>query len=147
MKKLIVAAVCLLFSAATLSAQDYNWAIGVRGGGMASGLTVKHNISATNAWEGVLNTWYGKGVGLSGLYEWTMPVITDGFSFYYGVGAHLGFGSDSWFGVGADGVVGLEYKIPTVPIAVSLDYRPYLNFAKDFYFGAYDFGFGVKFCF
>ena len=30
-------------------------------------------------------------------------------------------------GLGIDGVIGLEYKIPTIPIAISIDVKPFLE--------------------
>ena len=54
MKKiLIIAALCLASVAA--QAQDYNWAIGIRGGGNDSGVTLKHILSDYNALEFTYN--------------------------------------------------------------------------------------------
>lgn len=121
---------------------------------MASGFTVKKVLSDANAFELNLNYWYGNGGVISGVYEFTTPVIAEGFYLYYGLGAHIGSGftrnSDSdvaTFKIGADAVVGLEYKIPAAPIAISLDYRPYLNVIDTFDLGLYDVGLGIKFCF
>ena len=45
MKKIAVLLTILSLTAVTgLSAQNYNWAIGVRGGVTASGITVRHNF-------------------------------------------------------------------------------------------------------
>lgn len=153
MKKFILA-IALCFAAISMHAQDYNWAVGVRGGGMASGLTVKKVLSDANAFEVNVNYWYNNGGIIAGMYEWSTPVIAEGFNLYYGVGAHIGSGlnkkSDSdvaTFKIGADAVVGLEYKIPAAPIAISLDYRPFLNVIDSFDLGLYDVGLGLKFCF
>lgn len=83
---------------------------------------------------------------LRGLYEWTMPVINDDFNFYYGVGGHLG-AAYSRFAIGVDAIVGLEYCIPGVPLALSLDYKPFVNFVTPRINGLWDFGLGIKFTF
>lgn len=158
MKKIILIIALSLAAVTAASAQDYNWAIGLRGGGMASGLTVKHKVSEGRALEFTGNYWYaGRGAILTGLMEWNTPVITDGFNLYYGIGAHLGSGvydnngtATAKFIVGVDAVVGLEYKVPRAPIAFSLDYRPFLHILSteaSKMLGLYDIGLGVKFCF
>ena len=135
---LIIAALCLASVAA--SAQDYNWAIGIRGGGNDCGVTVKHILSDYNALEFTYNVQYPRdrmlrASVLSLLYEWNQPVIADGFLLYYGLGAHIGSAtmrkedSDNYGSMvlGAAGVVGLEYQLYSAPVAFSLDYRPFLN--------------------
>ena len=159
MKKLfLIAALCLAGIAA--SAQDYNWALGVRGGGNDSGLTLKHILSDYNAIELTGNFQYAndnmaRGFALSALYEWNAPIITDGFLFYYGLGPHIGSatmtkeGSDNYgmLILGATGVVGLEYKIYSAPIAFSLDYRPYVNLLPQPRIFFSNIGLGIKVCF
>lgn len=150
MKKLVILFVATIFSVSIASAQDYNWAIGARLGGQTSGLSFKYNLNAANSIEGVLAIPYDGGFNLLGLYERNVPVIAPGFNFYYGGGAHLGAwdrrGSND-FVFGIDGVVGLEYKIKSIPLAFSLDYKPALNIIghSGFYWG--DFGFGIKIAF
>ena len=94
MKKYLVIALLCLFSLGA-KAQDYNWAIGVRGGGNDSGVTLKHILSDYNALEFTYNFQYPRDRMLrasvfSLLYEWNQPVINDGFLLYYGLGAHIG---------------------------------------------------------
>lgn len=148
MKKGIVLLFALLLSSATLFAQDYNWAVGVRGGITTSGLTVKHNFDPANTVEGVID--FARGFNVIALYERNVPVITDGFRLYYGAGMNLG----SWdkhahskFTMGFDAIVGLEYKLYSIPLAFSVDYKPCLNFVGNTGFHAADFGLGVKFTF
>lgn len=146
MKKFFVMA-ALLVSTLAVSAQEYNWAVGVRGGGF-SGLTVKKN-NGSNAIEAGLS-FSSYGLSVDGVYLWQQPVITDGFTLYYGGGAYLGLWDlevKSGLAVGAEGVVGLEYKIPGAPIAFSLDYRPSIYVIPNVGFDFYNFGLGVKFCF
>ncbi len=148
MKKFFLV-IAFAFMAIAASAQDYNWGIGVRGGGMASGLTIKHALGSSSALDISVSGYYDGGVYASGLYE-LVNDLGSNFNFYYGLGAHIGIGDsddDGSFALGVDGVVGVEYKIPVAPIAFSFDYRPALNIITNPYFAGYDFGFGVKFVF
>ena len=143
MKKYFVMA-ALLVSTLAVSAQEYDWAIGLRGGAL-SGLTVKKNLGANAIEAGVsLDAYF---TNVEATYQWQQPVITEGFNLYYGAGAYLGLATQ-YLGVGAEGVVGLEYKIPGAPIALSIDYRPTFNILGGFgHSNFYNFGFGAKFCF
>ncbi|MBP3331241.1 MAG: hypothetical protein J6K90_01565 [Tidjanibacter sp.] len=148
MKKFLLTLIVAVF-AINASAQDYNWAVGVRGGGMASGLTVKHILGGGNAWDLSVSSYYDGGLYGSMVYEWVNDLGSN-FSFFYGAGGHIGAGDkdDSGsFALGVDGIVGVEYQIPVAPIAFSLDYRPALNIISNSYFAGYDFGFGVKYTF
>lgn len=147
-KILILCSVLLLAAAGRLSAQEYNWAIGVRGGVTATGISVKHNFDPANSIEALVD--FVQGVNVYALYERNIPVIAQGFNFYYGGGVNLG----GWekhdktrFTMGIDGIVGLEYKIQSIPLAFSVDYKPCLNFAGNTGFHAADFGLGIKVAF
>lgn len=144
MKKFLMMA-ALMVATLTVSAQDYNWAVGVRGGGF-SGITAKKNLDK-NALEFGASFGVGNYLMVDGVYEWQEPVIAEGFHLYYGGGAYVGLAGNA-FWLGAEAVVGLEYRIPiNVPLAVSLDYRPGLNIIPGLGFNAFNFGFGIKYCF
>ena len=143
MKKFFLMA-ALMVATLSVSAQDYDWAVGLRGGGF-SGLTGKKNMGTTAIEAGL--SLYGSGLSIDGVYEWQQPVIGDGFHLYYGAGAYLTLAGE-YVGLGAEGVVGLEYRLPiNFPLAVSLDYRPGLNLIGGVGFWGGNFGFGVKYCF
>jgi hypothetical protein len=144
MKKFLAIAI-LLTTTLAVSAQEYKWAFGVRGGAF-SGLTAKMN-NGSNALEAGVSWGIGNYLTLDGVYEWQQPVITDGFTLYYGAGAFLGaFEND--FAVGAEAVVGLEYKLAEIPLAFSVDYRPSLDVLHIRNMGGfYDLGLGIKYCF
>ena len=158
MKKTILLLV-LLLATVSARAQDYSWAFGVRGGGNDSGVTLKHILSDGNAMELTCTYQYPRdrmvrATVLSALYEWNQPVFNDGFFLYYGFGAHVGGATmakdGNYYGslaLGAVGVVGLEYKLYSAPIAFSLDYRPFLNLLPqpNLFFG--NAGLGIKVCF
>lgn len=120
---------------------DYRFAIGIRAGG-TSGLTLKYFVSSNRALEGIV--WAGRNhFGITGLYEaYTSAFGVNGLNWYYGGGAHLKYqdadivwidfdegvyrGEDR-FALGVDGIVGIEYKIPPIPVAISLDLKPNLE--------------------
>ena len=150
MKKFLMVAV-LMVSALAMNAQDYNWAIGVRGGlSRNAGLTVKKGMGGT-ALDFTAN-WYLVGehsaLNVQGLYEWQQN-ITGGLDWYYGLGAHVGlnnaYESPLWLGV--DAVIGLEFKFPELPIAISLDYRPGFDVLPATSPAYSDVALGLKFCF
>lgn len=149
MKKLAVFLfVMILASSVKVSAQDYTWAIGVRGGFTTSGITGKYNFSPSNGIEGMID--FAKGFNVTALYERNIPVISRGFNFFYGAGVNMG----SWkrfdenkFTMGVSGIVGLEYKISSIPLAFSVDYKPFVNFIGHTGLRAMDFGVSAKVAF
>ncbi|MEM9648945.1 MAG: hypothetical protein AAF969_10720, partial [Bacteroidota bacterium] len=70
-----------------------------------------------------------------GLFQWVMPLDR---SFHWYVGAGAGIGSVDVDGAGSDsfallaGDIGIEYNFK-IPLLISLDLRPELGFADDFY--------------
>lgn len=136
MKKFLLTTV--LFCLISFSfAQDYNTGIGLRGG-FSNGLTVKHFVSNKAALEGILSTrWHG--FEITGLYEiHNRAFNVDRLNWYFGAGAHVGFwdgnrtkwaDEDRSYTVGGlDGILGIEYNIKAIPLNISLDWKPQLNF-------------------
>jgi hypothetical protein len=154
-KYILFAAVLAVVTAGPLAAQDkssaperkteYKNGIGIRVGS-TSGIDFKHFMNSTHAMEFILGIW-PNAVGFTGLYEVHAATGVDGFKFYYGGGAHLTVGSNRGYfvtnrtrdreyvyrygrngiGIGVDGVVGLDYKIPVIPFSISVDLKPYLE--------------------
>ncbi len=146
MKKLLGLLAFLAVTITTTNAQNYDWAIGTRIGGTMSGVSVKHFISPLDAVEAIIAIPYKNGFNLTGLYQRHISVIQEGFQFYYGAGAHIGALNDKFL-LGIDGVIGLEYKVPTIPLALSIDYKPMLDVVSDTKFRLDDFGLGIKVAF
>lgn len=135
---------------------SYNTAIGVRGLG-TSGLTIKHFTGANKALEGIIG-FYPNAFSATLLVERYAPAFDEpGLSWYYGIGGHIATQSDvirndglyrretSEVGFGVDGIFGIEYKIREVPIAMSLDFKPFFEVATDGdAFIALDPGLGIK---
>lgn len=147
MKKILtlLSAICiiLLISSKTFAQANYKTGIGIRGGGYENGLTVKHFTNSNTAIEGILGFRPGVFV-VTGLYEKHATAFAEpSLNWYYGAGAHIGginagtyyrrYAGDRYYYVdnglllGADGIVGLEWKIPEIPFALSFDLHPRLE--------------------
>ena len=160
----------LLIVTNNICAQDYKTGIGLRGG-WTGGLTAKHFIKEGKALEGILSTgWNWRGYQLTGLYEIHKAAFTkddvEGFFWYYGAGAHIGWAysyqqwhpTGTWTGywethyytaIGVDGIFGLEYKIQELPVTISLDVKPFIEFSdyRDYPFHFWDAGFSIRYIF
>ncbi len=115
--------------------QEYNNAIGLRGG-IFSGISFKHFVGQNTAIEGILDSrWHGFQV--IGLMEHHNDISDlDGLRWFYGYGGHIGFydGYYTTWGentnytlIGIDGIIGLEYLFKDIPVSISLDWKPYIN--------------------
>ncbi len=133
----------------------YKASVGLRGGS-ESGITIKYFIKSDVALEGILSTNWGYGSKkITGLYEIHKPFPdAAGLDWFYGVGAHIGLYSGSYYGyygysgdgyydnkgkwhstgyksnytsIGIDGIIGLEYQFEEIPFTISLDAKPYID--------------------
>lgn len=153
MKKVLIIIAALTISAASF-AQDYNRAIGLRFGGGAS-VNYREFISNSNSYQidlGLDNLFSSEHLNLlvSGTYLWHWGTEVAGLGFYAGPGASIGLhiGKESnALALSIDGLVGIEYKIAKVPLAISLDYRPQIGLVPEFQFYAYGVGLGIKYTF
>ncbi len=132
MKKIVF--ILLLIAGLTAKAQDYEQAVGLRGG-LYNGITYKKFITADKAIEGILHTRW-QGWELVGLLEYHQPIVdVPDLYWFYGYGAHIGFfdaeyspyGTGAYTVLGVDGIIGLEYNIPRAPITIGLDWKPFIN--------------------
>lgn len=156
MKQLKSLFVGLLLVTCTASAEDYGTGIGLRLGGLSSGLSVKGFVNTTSALEGIAS--FGRHSFIAtGLYEkhFEIPGAT-GLNMYVGAGGHIGFfgyrgsyfykNKNKYYYIydegrtavvpGIDVIIGLEYKIKDVPLAVGIDIKPFIDFfdGSGFYF-------------
>jgi hypothetical protein len=146
MKKLILSTLVVICLTITASAQsNYKTGIGIRGGGYENGLTIKHFTNSSTAIEGIIGFRPGV-VVITGLYEKHAVAFSEpSVNWYYGAGAHIGsinggryyrgYGQDRYYNdsvllLGADGILGLEWKIPQIPFALSVDLHPRLELAR-----------------
>ena len=170
MKKLFLAFTCIIVlgTLASLNAQevnnasaistDYKTAIGIRLSNnmpiVSNAITLKHFIKDNTAIEGYFS--FSDPLSIGAMLEFYKPFSTPGLQWYYGGGAYLGFGKEydvnkarnvntNYFG--AQGVVGIDYKFASVPINLSLDWKPELNLVSDINFEPAAIGLSVRFTF
>lgn len=149
--------------------QDYKTGIGVRLGGLTSGVTIKGFTNPTTALEGIMSFGYRSFV-ITGLYEKHKDVNSaPGLKGLYGAGAHLGFfryggyyylvrydrngyvyyagypgNTATVFGI--DFILGLDYKFRNAPFSVGLDVKPFVDFYNGPY-GYFDGALSIRFAF
>lgn len=136
MRKILFALSFVMFGGFYANAQDH--AIGVRfGAGNGFGTEVSYQMPlGANRLELDLGLNLGDNysrIGLTGVYQWVMPInaFPQGFNWYAGVGASLGVwdhdnnvnSDNDGFALGATGQVGIEYNF-NFPLQLSLDWRP-----------------------
>lgn len=132
-KNILILTASLLLSGFAFN-QNYNTALGFKGGFPGFGaFNVKHFLGGQGAIEGSIGGGRNH-LWLQGLYEWNND-IQSGFSWYYGVGADLGFWTnhyhyeyrdkhyDGAYG-GIDGVIGIEYTFEKIPLNLAVDAVP-----------------------
>ena len=97
------------------------------------------------------------GFRLTGLYEKYFPLTTEvpGLNWFIGGGAHWGIWSDNWrtryptresgIAIGADGILGIDYKIKNAPLNISLDWQPSFNIIGYQYFEGGWGGIGIRY--
>jgi hypothetical protein len=119
----------------------YSTGIGFRTGTEA-GLTLKQFISQRSALEAIVSTALfssrvNRGLSATLLWERHQQIgDIQGFLWFFGAGGHVGLyhtegnrtlfsrDNDGFVGLGLDGIVGAEYKIPPVPITIGVDVKP-----------------------
>jgi hypothetical protein len=137
MKKILLAFTLIVSLTALSYGQDYQKAIGLRGG-LSNGITAKMFLGEKSAVEGILSTRWS-GFNITALYEIHRANAFDveRLNWYYGVGGHIGFwngtyttwgtSGTSYTVIGVDGILGIEYNFLEIPINISLDWKPALN--------------------
>ena len=89
---------------------------------------------------------FGDGLGIDLLWDFLYrPLGGEAFNWYAGVGPYIWINDPFWFG--AVGELGLEYQFNSIPISLSLDWRPALSIVEktDLHFGG--FGLNVRYVF
>lgn len=149
----------------SIDSPNYRTAIGLRGGDLG-GITFKRFTGSESAIEAILGFGYREPrlLTFTFLYEKHAQAFdVSGMRWYYGGGGHVSLvGSESGYirrpwgryryyyesgalGLGIDGIVGLEYKIPPIPFAISLDIKPYIEvFTPGGVFWSLDPALGIK---
>jgi hypothetical protein len=101
--------------------------------GLPFGGTVRYFFDEANAVEGIAGVYAGT-YTITGLYERHFDLsalTTEGFGWFVGGGAHMGSrktdGNMKFIG-GVDGIGGVDYTFPTLPLNLSLDWKPAIHF-------------------
>lgn len=148
------------------SPANYETALGGRMNPWIIGFTIKHFIQGPHAIEGIAHTNFDKRANatFTGLYEYHFNFIPDHreWVMYAGGGAHVGFydrrdwdhdrwardGDGTYVTAGLDGIFGVEYTFKNIPLNLSADVKPYVNFTGGHnFFGEEIGGFSVRYTF
>jgi len=134
-------------------AQDYNQAVGIRGG-VFSGVSYKIFKTEQMSYEGIVSTNYG-GIRFVGLKQLSKPTLTqysDKIFFIHGFGGHAGFYSNyrinhfltpvsmrsrqslNYVVIGMDAFFGLEYRVIKYPVTFGLEIIPFFDLFGPNYF-------------
>lgn len=166
--KNIFTLILILFVSAT-NAQVGVSSLGFRFGGV-TGLSYKYIGENFNGFELIAGGKEG-GFQLTGLIQKSKPIAslkTAGFFVFIGGGAHAGYTKQTietaividgiWYYssyndynpvIGGDFILGAEYHFESIPLHLSLDYKPYFELfgEKDFRLDLWDIGFTIKYAF
>ena len=140
LKKLLLAIVLIATFSSKLSAQEYDFAVGLRLG-YEMGISARYFFMPNNAVEGIMS-FSNSAFKLTALYQYQLPFLAvDNLDWYVGIGAHIGSlnrsvqrreNLDHGFLFGADLIAGIEYVFPTAPFSLSLDWKPSFSFTSNF---------------
>jgi len=142
-----ILALALIFLCSKVEAQqDYRMALGARissgGPALNNSVTFRYFMNDQAAIEAMASFDPG---AVGALYEVFKTTNIPGFKWFFGAGAYGGFGNGQYFG--AQGIVGLDYKFSNVPINLSVDWKPELNFINEVMFEPSALGLSVRFTF
>lgn len=144
MKKTLILLVALLGMSVAASAQSR--AIGIRAG-YGGELSYQHSMGS-NFMEFDLG-WFSKGFDVVGIYDFIIAG-TGEVNLYAGPGAQLGFynyDGGSKINIGLAGQLGVEWNFPSVPLQLSLDWRPVFFFLNNHGFRYDSVGLGLRYRF
>lgn len=126
------------------SVENYNTALGIRLNPWVVGFTIKHFIQGPHAIEGLVTTnhEHKTNVTFTALYEYHWNIGRPELNMYAGGGAHLGFydrrdydwdryvdkGKGTYVSPGLDGIIGVEWTFKNIPLNLSADLKPYVQF-------------------
>lgn len=127
-------------------AQNYQTGVGIRfssnDAAINNSITVKHFLSDKTAIEGLIS--FGDPFAIGALVALHQDIESvAGLQWFYGGGAYVGFGGRR--NVGAQGVLGLDYKFNNLPINLSLDWKPELNLIRQLSFEPAAVGLSARF--
>lgn len=122
----------LLLAAQPAAAQKYNTALGARLGGGNYGITLQQRVASRVTIEAIAGLGQREYSGTV-LGEYHFGILGPSLNYYFGAGGHLGHNKDSGDFGGFDGMVGVEYKVAFLPLALSFDFKPAIEINSDDY--------------
>jgi hypothetical protein len=114
------------------AAQKYNTALGARLGGGNYGITLQQRVAPRVTIEGIAGLREREYSGTV-LGQYHFGILGPSLNYYVGAGGHIGHNKDTGGFSGLDGLVGVEYKVAFLPIVLSFDFKPTLEFSGDDY--------------
>ena len=134
LKRILFALFVTSIGATATHAQNYKTAVGLRLSSndamVNNSISVKHFLNHVVAIEGLISF---KPAAVGALVEVHQPLSSvPGLRWLFGVGAYVGSIRD--VNVGAQGIIGLDYKFTNIPINLSVDWKPELEFTDKFSF-------------
>ena len=120
----------MLIGSATVSAQKYGNALGLRADGQTLGILYKHRVMDTHTVDGLLafNSYESY---LKGSYNIHKKILSKSLNYYVGAGGHIGRHEISGGYVGADLTLGLEFKLPVLPVLAAVDVNPAFHIGRE----------------
>lgn len=116
------------------------------GEGTVVGPHIKHFLDQNSALEGSIL--FGSGTTIQAMYGYHMAIPNaDGLKWYIGAGPAVSFSKGGGTDFSLAPMVGLDYKINQVPLALSADWRPRFFVNHGSYFDAARFALGLRFTF
>jgi hypothetical protein len=144
MKAGIISIVLLMFVSSSLNAQ-YKMGLGIRfssaNAAVNTSASFKYFYNEKTAIEALLS--FGDPYAVGVLWEKHHPLLSTGINWFAGGGGYVGFSGDQRAGL--QGLLGLDYKIPSLPINFSVDWKPELNIATSFFFEPAAVGLSARF--
>ncbi|RZK28035.1 MAG: hypothetical protein EOO63_12135 [Hymenobacter sp.] len=114
------------------AAQKYNTALGARLGGGNYGITLQQRVASRVTIEGIAGLREREYSGTV-LGEYHFGILGPSLNYYFGAGGHVGHNKDTGGFSGLDALVGVEYKVAFLPVVLSFDFKPSLEFSSDDY--------------
>lgn len=143
LKRVLLVLAIVFGSIAYSNAQE----VGIRFGDVSGGNVAIDGIFSTGQFSRIhADVSFGNGVGIDVLWDFLYrPLGGEAFKWYAGVGPYMQIDDPFWLGVA--GEIGLEYDFVTVPISLSLDWRPNVSIVETTDFHVEGFGFNIRYVF
>ena len=114
------------------AAQKFNTALGARLGGGNYGITLQQRVASRVTIEAIAGLGERQYSGTV-LGQYHFGILGPSLNYYFGAGGHIGHNKDTGGFSGLDALVGVEYKVAFLPVVLSFDFKPTVEFSGDDY--------------